>query len=92
MVPKTAEKKKLPPRGKGQKSLAEFSRVTLKPSLTEHAALAKLKQGTRPFPHFPLGEGQEMNQFIRWLKGVEGKTRHEEEAKQIAMDVSKALR
>ena len=93
VVPSAKKKSRIQPLPRGQLSLAAFARG--KPKLIEseeYKELASLKQGTRPFPSFPLGKGLDIDKLFEWLQGVEGKTRKPDEARQIVMDVSKAIR
>ena len=78
---------------KRQTTLASFARgKTKEAGKDEYKALANQQSGTRNFPTFELGEGTVLNRFHQWLMGVEGKRRSPKEAKEISIDVSKALR
>ena len=45
----------------------------------------------RAFPLFPLGQSSELDEFHKWLQGMEGKARTVAQVTEIAVDVSKAL-
>ena len=58
---------------KGQTSLLEFGR-RVAPREEDEEVTAK---GTRHFPSFEVGKGGQIDSFLTWLTGVEGKMRGE---------------
>ena len=63
--------------------------------VTDNSQKKTIERGTstRGFASFPTNEkSPTLVQFMEWLRGVEGKKRDPETAKQITVDMSKALR
>ena len=92
VVKSDSGRRKMFPRIKGQSQLSQYARSTTQPPKDPYTALAESQRGTRNFPMFPLNKGTCLNDFVQWLTSIEGKSRTEGVAKDIAIDVSKALR
>ena len=77
---------------KGQSQLGEYARGRAEESADPYKASVLSGQGsTRAFPSFPLGKATILDKFQEWLCTVEGKQRTPAQAREIAVDVSKAL-
>lgn len=91
IVPKI--KQKLTPRIPGQTSLRSFARGEATPLESgEYEEITSHTKGTRLFPHFQPGKGNDLDAFQSWLTTAEGKLRTPEQATEIVVDVSKLMR
>ena len=92
VLPKHKGKKKAYPAIKGQSQLGQYARGKAAEAPDPYKESVERGQGsTRAFPSFPLGKNNELDNFMEWLQGVEGKKRSPTQAREIATDVSKAL-
>ena len=92
VVNKPDTRRTLPQWPPGQTSILTFARQEATPATADDPYKTGTNTGTRQFPSFKPGEGNDLDEFSNWLQSPEGKLRTGQQALEIVTDVSKLMR